>query len=77
MALFERIRTCGLVGIGVALSEEVCHWGWVLRFQKLKASPMADSLPADQDVELSATFPAPCLPACHHVSYHDVNGLNL
>ena len=27
-----RIRRCDLGG-GVAL-EEVCHWGWVIRFQK-------------------------------------------
>ena len=26
------IRRCGLVGIGVALLEEVCHRGWALRF---------------------------------------------
>nr|BAB24250.1 unnamed protein product [Mus musculus] len=29
------------------------------------------------DVELSAPSPEPCLPACHHVSRHDENGLNL
>jgi hypothetical protein len=34
-------------------------------------------LPADTDVELSASCPAPCLPACHHASHHDSNGLNL
>ena len=26
---------------------------------------------------LMATSPAPCLPACCHISYHDDNGLNL
>jgi hypothetical protein len=34
-------------------------------------------LPADPDRELSATSPVPYLPACHHVSCHDDNGLNL
>ena len=45
VALFERIMECGLVGGGVALLEEVCHWGWALKFQ----SPSQDqylSLPA-------------------------------
>jgi hypothetical protein len=36
VALFERIRTCGLVGVGPVLSEEVHHVGWALRFQMLK-----------------------------------------
>jgi len=34
-------------------------------------------LPADQDVELEAPSPAPCLPARCHISHHDYNGLNL
>jgi hypothetical protein len=34
-------------------------------------------LTADQDVELSAPSPAPCLPACCHASCHDDNGLSL
>ena len=40
---------------------------------------VSQSLPAaaGPDVELSATSPAPCLPACHHASYHDDNGVNL
>jgi hypothetical protein len=33
-------------------------------------------LPLDQEAELLAP-PAPCLPACCHVSHHDDNGLNL
>jgi hypothetical protein len=32
-------------------------------------------LPVDQDVELSAPSPAPCLPADCHASQHDDNGL--
>jgi hypothetical protein len=34
-------------------------------------------LPADQDIELSAPSPAPCLPACYHASCLDDDGLNL
>ena len=34
-------------------------------------------LPVDQDVELSAPSPVPCLPACCHASRHNDNGLNL
>jgi hypothetical protein len=34
-------------------------------------------LPAEQDKELSAIPPAPCLPAGHHVSCHNNCGLNL
>ena len=30
-----------------------------------------------QNVGLSATSPAPCLPARHHAPRHDNNGLNL
>jgi hypothetical protein len=35
--MFERIRRigrCVLVGVSVALLEEVCYWGCVLRFQR-------------------------------------------
>jgi hypothetical protein len=31
----------------------------------------------DQDLELLAPSPAPCLPGCCHASRHNVNGLNL
>ena len=34
-------------------------------------------LSSDQDVELSAPSPTPCLPGCCHVSCHDDNRLNL
>jgi hypothetical protein len=34
-------------------------------------------LPSDQDVELPAPSPAPCLPGHCHASCHDDNGLNL
>ena len=33
-------------------------------------------LPAHPDVEILATSPAPCLPACYHADYHN-NGPNL
>jgi hypothetical protein len=28
----RRTKECSLVGVGVALVEEVCHWEWDLRF---------------------------------------------
>jgi hypothetical protein len=31
-------------------------------------------LPTDPDVELSASYLVPCLPACCHVSRHDNDG---
>jgi hypothetical protein len=47
-------------GGGVALFEEVCHWEWTLRFQKLMPGPLCLFLPTDQDV---ATVPVPaCVP---------------
>jgi hypothetical protein len=56
---------CGLVGVGVTLLEEMCHWGWALRSQMIKPGSMAHSLvPADPDIELSATSPVPWLPPC-------------
>jgi hypothetical protein len=68
---------------GVALLEEVCHRGcvegWALRCWKLKPGLVAHCLflpPVDLDIELSATSPELCLPACHHASHLDDNGLN-
>ena len=34
------IRSCGIVGVGMALLEEVCPWGWALRSQMLNLYPM-------------------------------------
>ena len=34
-------------------------------------------LPVDQDAELSAPLPAANLPADHHISHNDNNGLTL
>ena len=36
-------RRCGLAGVDVVLLEKVCHWGWTLRFQKLKPGPVSFS----------------------------------
>lgn len=47
-APFERIRKYGLIGVGVALLEEV-SLGWILRFHSLLQ-------PADQDVALGYHF---------------------
>lgn len=38
------LRGSGIIRLGVASSEEVCRWGRGLRFRKLKAGLMADSL---------------------------------
>ena len=35
----------------MTLLEEVCHWGWVLRFQKLTPDPVS-CLSVDQDAAL-------------------------
>ena len=70
-------KMCDLVVVGMALLQEVCHWGWALRFNKLKPSLVAQGLfllPADVGVELSGDSPAPSLPACHPASCYDVNG---
>lgn len=40
----DTIRRCGLAGMSVALLEEVCCWGQVLRLQKLKRGRPSDSL---------------------------------
>lgn len=52
--------------------------GQALRFQKPKtrSSGSLFLLPEDQDAELLAPSPAPCLPVHSHASYHDDNGLN-
>lgn len=72
------IRRSGLVGVAVALLAEVCHWGWVLRFQMLKSGPVSlFLLPADTDVALLAPSPAPCLLTHNHASHHEDHGLTL
>jgi hypothetical protein len=76
------IRKCGLVGIGVALLEEVCHcvgrfWGLLVLKLHPEQKAVPSWLPLDQFIELSAPFPAPCLPSWCPASCHDNNGLNL
>lgn len=34
-------------------------------------------LPVDLDIELSATPPVSCLPACHYIPHHDDYGFKL
>lgn len=70
--LFERIRRtrrCGLVGMGVALLEEVCLEGGGGSFEVSKAHARVN-----QNVKLSDTASASCKPRCFH---RDNNGLNL
>ena len=75
----DTLRRFGLVGVGVALwsgcglGGSVPLWGQDLRSKKFSSF----LLPVDQDVEVSAPSPAPRLPANHHASHHDNNGLNL
>jgi hypothetical protein len=70
------IRRCDLIGVGVALLEEIRHFGVGFETLLLAAwKPVFSCLPLEQDVELSAP-PSPCLPGCCYVSCHDDNGLN-
>ena len=47
MALLGKVwpgwERCDLVGGGVALLEELCHWGLTWKYQKLKPGPVAVS----------------------------------
>jgi hypothetical protein len=57
---------CGLVAVGVALLEEVCHCG--VGFETLLLARwvlVLSCLPLEQDVELLAP-PVLCLPGCCH-----------
>ena len=55
------LRRCGHVGVGVALLEEVCHWGVDLEVSEAQARPSVTLflLLANPDVELSAPSPVP------------------
>lgn len=44
---------------------------------KLKSGQCLSLVPLDEDGELLALSPAPSVPACHHVSSHDNNRLNI
>jgi hypothetical protein len=65
------IRGCGLVGVGVAFLEEVCHWRWALfNVSKLHgSSSVCPSLPENPDVELTIPMSVsiPCSPADDNV----------
>lgn len=52
------------------------HWGWTLRFQGPTLAKCLFLLLVYPEAELSAAFPAPCLPVCGHALHHD-NGLSL
>ena len=61
---------------GVALLEEVCHWGLNSPFRSQSLSSLF-LLPVDPDVEPSVTSLAPCLPACGQSPHREDHGLNL
>ena len=60
------VRRCGLVGVGMAFLDKVCHWQRTLRSQMLKPSQgvILFLLCVYPDVELSA-------PSVHHVCLPD------
>ena len=68
----ERIRRCGLCRESVSL-------GVGFKVSRVHAKPRVSLLLllANQDVELSATSPAPCLPAFSQVSHLDEDRLNI
>jgi hypothetical protein len=53
---FERIRTCRLVRVDVALLKQVCHWRVNLDVSEDQGRPSLCLLPADPDVKLSGFF---------------------
>ena len=73
------VRRCVFVGEAITLLEEVCHCGAIFEvsYAQTISSVEHSSLPVDQDVELLAPSPAPCLPASYHASHHEDNGVNL
>jgi hypothetical protein len=60
----RRIGRCGLVGVGVVLLREVCHWGLALRFQTLTPGsvPYSLSAPYISRHEALRYCPIACLP---------------
>lgn len=72
VALFEKIRKCGLVGRSLSLAE-----GFVASKAYAKLSVSLFQLPGDLDVKLSSASPATCVPACLHAPSCDDNGVNL
>lgn len=68
MTLFERISWYDLVG------GSVCHWGVSFEVSKSPVQVSLLVLPGDPEVELTAPFPAFCLPPGSHAPSY--NGLN-
>ncbi|EDL18447.1 mCG147608 [Mus musculus] len=69
-ALYERTKRCGLVGGSVSLGVDP---------EVPKPIPSLEALfllSADSDIQLLATSPAPCLPACHPDLHLHENGLS-
>lgn len=65
---------------GVVLLEEVYYcggWLWGYTCSSYVQSHSLLLLPLGQDVELSASSPAPCISGCCHNSHHEDNGLKL
>ena len=60
------IRRCGLIGIGVALLEEVCHFRVGFKTLLAASKPVFFCLPSEQVVELLVPPPVPYLPRCCH-----------
>jgi hypothetical protein len=74
----DTVRSCWLVGVGVASFGEACHTVW-LGFEIPSfylPGELVFCLPSDQDVELSPPS-VPCLPGRYNASSHDDNRLNL
>ena len=55
--------------------KQVCHWGWILLFQRTPDVPSHLSSPFLWRCKLSAPAAAPSLPACRHDPWHDGHGL--
>jgi hypothetical protein len=65
--------------MGVALLEEMYHFGEAVRFQKIKPGSVTlllFRLPANPAVELSATSSAPFMYSFCQPSHNDDNGLH-
>ena len=65
VALSERLGGMALLGVGLKVSKA-----------QARPSGLFFPLPADPDVEFSATSPAPCLLVHCQVPHHDDNGLH-
>ena len=74
------IKRCGLVEVVVTMLEVTVEVGFEVLYAQAVPKEAQVSLlllPEDQEAEFSAPSLAPCLLACHHLSCHDDNGLNL